>query len=239
MTFCTLTSLLTFGFLSTLIPTTSAQLQKCSDIYTKNGQTSPPITFVLPTELVTIGRKYSNGKSLTGWSGPFDSLRGGDRYKGTTTNNIADTYLYQEASVTEMNGNPFSTTTTVTYCPLNMTKRSSALVLDGVSAERYDIWWTVSDTQNGIIKREQCMALARLPDANGSAISMSFQLNDGFSCPNDPVFPAPSGGSFATYKYALVNSAANAAPPKTSKMTFLSMFIVTIVTITMLTIMRS
>lgn len=191
------------------LPTVYAKIEDCSVVYTKNGQTPPPSNFVLPVDLATVGKKYSNGKSIPGWSGPFDSLRNGVRYKGTTSNYIADKYLYQEADVTEIGGSPVSLPTSLTYCPLNLTQRPSSLVVDGVNASRYDIWWTLSETPGGI-KREQCMALARLPDANGFAISMSFQLNNGLTCPNDPVFPAPSGGSFATYKYALVTSA-NAA----------------------------
>jgi len=190
-------------------PTVYATKEDCPVVYTRNGQTPPSDSFILPVELVTVGKKNSNGKSVPAWSGPFDSLREGVRYKGTTSNNIADKYLYQVADVTEVGGSPVLLPTSLTYCPLNMTKRPSSLVIDGVNASRYDIWWTLSATPGGI-KREQCMALAKLPDANGFAISMSFQLNDGLSCPNDPVFPAPSGGSFATYKYALVTSA-NAA----------------------------
>jgi len=207
-----------FVVLAISLETTRAQNPKCSDIYTKNGLTPPPESLVLPTDLVTIGRKYSNGKALPGWSGPFDSIRGGTRIKGITINYIADTYLYQEAQVQEMGGSPVQLTTTITYCPLNITKRASSLVIAGVNAERYDIWWTVSDTQNGIIKREQCMALARLPN-NGTAISMSFQLNDGLTCPNDPVFPVPSGASFATYTYALVYVASSAQSPTSSIIT--------------------
>lgn len=226
-------SIVTFAL---IFPTVYAQREECSVVYKRNGQT-PPDSFVLPVELVTVGVKNSNGKVISGWSGPFDSLRNGDRYKGMTTNNIANSnpypYLYQVAAVTELNGMPFSADTTVTYCPLNMTKRPSSFVLDGVNASRYDIWWTVSSTQNGIIKREQCMALARLPDSNGFAISMSFQLNDGLTCPNDPVFPAPSGGSFATYKYALVTSA-NAATHTAGIMFATTLLLVTLSTMMLL-----
>ena len=143
------------------------------------------------------------------WSGKFDVTRSGFRVIGTTINSIypsaagcagasvASAMLYQTARVTT----PITMTTYVSYCPINITYVPPALVATGITAPRWNIWWGLDNSPQGAVAFVQCMALARLPDANGGGVMMSFQGNDGVSCPSDPII----GQSFspATYTRAL------------------------------------
>jgi len=137
-----------------------------------------------------------DGKALnaslfsTGWSGPFDSTRtNGLRYTGTAVNYVTADFLYQTAYVTQ----PVSLSTTLTYCPLNITAVPNQQLAAGVVGTRYDIFWVLDSLPDPTISRVQCMSLAIV----GTRM-MSWQVTLTSLCPS-VTYPVPSVVTAATY----------------------------------------
>ena len=131
------------------------------------------------------------------WSGPFNVMRGPLAVVGTTTDAIAATYLYQTAAITSLGGSPVSIMVSITYCPLNVTAVTGPITAT-VNGTRWNIWWAIDNTEPVIanLSPVQCMALAVLPTT--PATLMSFQNNDGTTCPSS-AFPAVGGWAPVSY----------------------------------------
>jgi hypothetical protein len=175
-----------------LLTTATAQPANCRNLLATYGLTFNA-SLQLPAELASLNPGLQNGQ--VDFSGTFSAKRCNMDVTGRTTNAvypsscasalITSAMLFQTSVLTTpINGY----TTSMSYCPINITfVPLSILTSGGAMATRWDIWWVVDSLPCSDIKRVQCMSLARLPDANGKNVMMSFQGSDGFSCPSNPI----------------------------------------------------
>ena len=177
---------------SSLLAVVVAQPANCRTLLASYGLTFNA-SLQLPAELASLNPGLQNVQA--DFSGTFNTRRCNMDVSGQTTNAIypsscsnaliTSAMLFQTTALTT----PFKgRTTSMSYCPINITYVPSAtLTSGGISAPRWDIWWVVDTLPCPDIKRVQCMSLARLPDANGKNVLMSFQGSDGLSCPSNPI----------------------------------------------------